>query len=89
MNVTLAGAVVGLALTAASPSPPPGAYDVAGTYATVAAQAPCKVDARDLYGIQQVESPSAVVDAAGLVTFPDGQLVRGDGGDSYGPFQST
>src|SRR4051794_40639674 len=87
MNLTVAGAVVGLALTAASPSPPPGAFDAAGTYATVAAQAPCKVDARDLYGIQQVESPSAVVDVTGLVTFPDGQLVRGDGGDSFGAFQ--
>lgn len=84
---TLVGAVVGLSLTAASPVPAPGAYDVAGTYARVAAEAPCRVEARDLAGIQSVESPSAVVDATGLVSNPDGSPVRGDGGDSFGPFQ--
>src|SRR4051794_20297043 len=85
-RTTLAGALVGLTLTVAQPVAP-GAFDVAGVYARVVAEAPCKLDARDLYGIQQVESPSAVVDATGLVTFPDGQFVRGDGGDSFGPFQ--
>lgn len=65
----------------------PGTYDVLGAYAQAAATAPCPVDARDLAAIQSVESPSAVVDETGLVSNPDGSPVRGDGGQSFGPFQ--
>lgn len=74
------GLPVGVATT-------PGTYDVLGAYAQAAAAAPCPVDARDLAAIQSVESPSAVVDETGMVSNPDGSPVRGDGGQSYGPFQ--
>lgn len=75
--------------TAASPAAltTPGAYDVQGAYVAASTSAPCHPDPRDLAAIQSVESPSAVVDPAGYVSNPDGSLVRGDGGQSYGAFQ--
>lgn len=65
----------------------PGSYDVAGAYTAASAAAPCHPDPRDLAAIQSVESPSAVVDPSGHVSNPDGSPVRGDGGQSFGPFQ--
>lgn len=75
--------------TAASPVAlqQPGTYDVQGAYVAASQAADCHPDPRDLAGIQSVESPSAVVDSSGHVSNPDGSPVRGDGGQSYGPFQ--
>jgi hypothetical protein len=65
----------------------PGTFDVQGAYSAASQAAPCHPDPRDLAAIQSVESPSAMVDPSGQVANPDGSPIRGDGGDSYGPFQ--